>query len=163
MWGRGNGWIFVTLSDALKVIPKTNPKWKVLAGYLTEMVQHLPELQDPKTGHWYQLPVRNADPNNFIESSCTAMFAYGIENAIKQGLVSAEIYSRSVDLAYKGLRQYSVAPIKDSYLTSKNVCKATCIGNKKYYLKRGVMQGKSYGLGSFILFGKYYELAHGLR
>lgn len=163
MWGRGNGWIVVTLSDALQVIPKTDPRWNLLAGYLKEMVEHLPELQDPKTGHWYQLPARNTDPGNFIESSCTAMFAYGIDAAVNLGIVGKEPYTHSVDLAYKGLRQYSVVPVGKGYLTSSNVCKATCIGNKKYYFKRGVTKGKSYGLGSFILFGSQHEREHGLK
>jgi unsaturated rhamnogalacturonyl hydrolase len=57
IWGRDNGWILVTLSDALEIIPKTNPHWNEFAGYLKEMIVHLPELQDKKTGHWYQLPV----------------------------------------------------------------------------------------------------------
>ena len=75
IWGRGNGWLFVTLADALDVIPRDDPLWDEFASYLNEMVVNLPELQDESTGHWFQLPVRKEDPENWIESSCTARFA----------------------------------------------------------------------------------------
>ncbi len=163
IWGRGNGWIVVTLSDALEVIPRNDPRWKELSGYLLEMIKQLPELQDKRTGHWYQLPVRNTDPENFIESSCTAMFAYGMDAAMRLKLVGDTIYKTNTELAYRGLRAYSMAPVKDKYLTSTNVCVGTCIGHKAYYLKRGVQKGKPYGIGMFIQFGLRHEADNGYR
>jgi unsaturated rhamnogalacturonyl hydrolase len=163
MWGRGNGWIIVTLSDALETLPKEHPHRGELTGYLKEMIAHLPELQDPKTGHWYQLPARNKDPKNFIESSCTAMFAFGITTALKLGIVNDEAYKTSAALAYSGLRQYSLVPVADKYLITQNVCMATCIGNKDYYLKRPVQKGKPYAIGMFIRFGTKYERYKGMR
>jgi unsaturated rhamnogalacturonyl hydrolase len=157
LWGRGNGWIVVTLSDVLETVPRTNPHWNELAGYLREMLAHLPELQDKKTGHWYQLPARNTDPNNFIESSCTAMFGYGICTAIKLGLVSDVNYRESAALAYQGLREYSTAPAGDGYLTPTHVCTGTCIGDKDYYLKRAVQKGRPFGVGMYIQFGRKFE------
>jgi unsaturated rhamnogalacturonyl hydrolase len=156
MWGRGNGWVIVTLADALKVIPRSNPYWLEFAGYLKEMVVHLPQLQDKATGHWYQLPVRNTEPGNYIESSCTAMFAYGILTAIKQGLVTEPYYKGSVDQAYKGLRDHSIVPEKGGLIT-QNVCKGTCIGDKDYYFKRKSTKGKSYAFGVFVLLGREWE------
>ncbi len=163
MWGRGNGWIVVTLSDALEMLPESNAYWNELSGYLKEMVTHLPELQDKETGHWYQLPVRNTDPSNWMESSCTAMFAYGINTALKLGVVSNSAYITCVDRAYRGLREYSIIQAGKKYLTTQNVCTGTCIGNKAYYFKRKCTQGKPYGLGMCIQFGLRYELDKGYR
>jgi len=163
IWGRSNGWIVVTLSDALSVIPKDQPLWNEFAGYLKEMIAHLPELQDEKTGHWFQLPVRKDDPDNFIESSCTAMFAYGIESALHLDLVFGKEYSNAVEKAYHGLRKYSIQAVSGKYLTCKNICIGTCIGDKKYYLKRAVQKGRPFGLGSFIQFGLRYEIDNGIR
>lgn len=163
IWGRGNGWIVVTLADAMTITGKQNAYYNELAGYLKEMIAPLPALQDSKTGHWYQLPVHNTDPNNFIESSCTAMFAYGIEAALRLGLVTGKEYETAVVRAYRGLRDYSLEPVHDKYLITKNVCTATCIGDKGYYLHRKVQRGKPYGIGMFIQFGLHYELDHQLR
>lgn len=163
IWGRGNGWIVVTLSDAIEALPQNDPYRIELSEYLKDMIKHLPELQDKKTGHWYQLPVRNTDPHNFIESSCTAMFAYGISTALRLGIVTGADYSNSVKLAYKGLRNYSLIPVAKKYLTTQNVCTATCIGNKDYYLNRAVQKGKPYAIGMFIQFGMRYEIDNGIR
>ncbi len=158
IWGRGNGWVVVTLSDALETIPKTNAHWNELAGFLKEMIVHLPELQNKENGHWYQLPVLPNEPENFIESSSTAMFAYGEIIALKLGIVTDSAYIKSIDLAYKGLRNYSIKKIADNYITTKNVCKGTCIGDKKYYLNRKTKDEKPYSIGMFINFGRQYEM-----
>lgn len=162
IWGRGNGWIVVTLSDILKTLPQSNPYWNEFAGYLKEMLVHLPELQDAETGHWLQLPVRKEEPGNYIESSCTAMFAYGINNALQLGLVEGDNYKTAVEKAYSGLRKHSIVP-KGNYITTENICIGTCVGDKEYYLKRGVQKGRPFGLGSFIQFGLHYEQDKGLR
>lgn len=162
-WGRGNGWVMVTLSDALKTIPKEHPYWTELSGYLEEMIINLPEFQDPATGHWYQLPLKPNVEGNFIESSCTAMFGYAILTGLQLDIVQDQKYQQSIRLAYEGLRNYSIQPIETSYLTTKNVCKGTCIGDMEYYLNRKSTTGKSFGLAMFIIFGMNYELEMSLR
>lgn len=157
IWGRGNGWIVVTLSDALEIVPKDNPYRNELAGYLKEMILHLPDLQEMETGHWYQLPVRKGETGNWMESSCTAMFAYGIDAALHLGIVTDSSYRLSVNRAYKGLREYSIMPVGKKYLTTQNVCTGTCIGHEKYYLKRKSTRGKPYGIGMFIQFGRRFD------
>lgn len=155
IWGRGNGWVVVTLTQILESIPKTHPQWPTFAGYLEEMLQHLPELQDTSTGHWFQLPVYPHEEGNYIESSCTAMFGYGIAGALRLGIVKGEAYQRSVDRAYAGLRKHSIQS-KGPYLTTQNICTGTCIGDKEYYFKRKAKGEKPFGIGMFILFGRAY-------
>ncbi len=157
IWGRGNGWIVVTLSDAIECLPQENKQRSILTGYLKEMLYRLPELQDKNTGHWYQLPVKNNHPKNYIESSCTAMFAYGISRGLQMGIIQDSSYNKSVELAYIGLRNFSVQKINNDYITTKNVCKGTCIGDETYYLNRKVCHGKPFGIGMFIAFGRAYE------
>lgn len=157
IWGRGNGWIVVTLADALQIIPSTHQYRTELAGYLKEMLLHLPALQDSATGHWFQLPVRTSEKSNWIESSCTAMFAYGMQAALHLQIVTDTAYTVAVQRAYRGLRAYSIIPTKKKYLTTRNVCTGTCIGNMKYYLKRGVKEGKPYGIGMCIQLAREVE------
>lgn len=156
IWGRGNGWVVVTLTQILESIPESHPKWPVFASYLQEMIQHLPALQDSSTGHWFQLPIYPHAEGNYIESSCTAMFGYGIAGALRMGLVEGEAYQESVAKAYAGLRKYSIRSKEGPYLSTKNVCKGTCIGDREYYFKRKAKSEKPFGLGMFILFGRAY-------
>jgi unsaturated rhamnogalacturonyl hydrolase len=163
IWGRGNGWILVTLTDVLDAMPRNHALYPRFASYLKEMVVHLPELQDEETGHWHQLPVRKGEKGNFIESSCTAMFAYGLLGALRHQIVQDEKYLQSTEAAYAGLRKHSIVNAGNGHLNTANVCRATCIGNKEYYFQRGVQQGKAYALGAFIQFGRQYEIDRNLR
>lgn len=164
-WGRGNGWIVVTLSNALDIIPEEHPYWKELAGDLTDMLEVLPAVQDSATGHWYQLPMRPEDKDigNYLESSCTAMFAYGMSKAMQHELVSGVKYEQAIERAYNGLRNFSLYKVDNGYLNTQNVCKGTCIGDKYYYYKRNVRTGRSYAIGMFIQFGVQYERMRGIR
>ena len=157
IWGRGNGWVVVTLTQIVESIPKHHPKWKTFAGYLKEMVEPLPKLQDPETGHWFQLPIYPHEEGNYIESSCTAMFGYGITGALRLGIVEGEQYQLSIDRAFEGLRKHSIQHKEGPYLTTKNVCKGTCIGDKEYYFNRRAKSEKPSGIGMFILFGRTYS------
>ncbi len=157
-WGRGNGWVIVTLTQVVESVSPKHPKWKKFAGYLEEMVRPLPELQDTITGHWFQLPLYPYEDENYIESSCTAMFGYGIAGALRLGIVKGEKFQRSVDLAYEGLRKHSIRPKKGPHLSTLNVCKGTCIGDKAYYFNRRAKAEKPSGIGMFILFGRAYSI-----
>lgn len=155
MWGRGNGWVIVTLAETVNALPESLPQRTKLAAYLKEMLLHLPSLQDTQTGHWYQLPVRKNEAGNYIESSCTAMFGYGILIGLKEGIVEGEAYEKSVERAFNGLRAHSVRKVKGQ-LRTMNVCCGTCIGDKEYYFNRRAQSEKSFGLAMFILFGRTY-------
>ncbi|MCO5249250.1 MAG: glycoside hydrolase family 88 protein [Chitinophagales bacterium] len=157
IWGRGNGWVIVTLADIVNVLPKGNKYREKAATYLKEMVVNLPDIQDKTTGHWFQLPVKPEQEGNFIESSATAMFAYGIQIALDNDIILGEKYENAVRNAYIGLRKYSVVNTGDKHLTVINVCKGTCIGDMNYYLNRSSTSQKPYGLGAAILFGRTYE------
>ena len=162
-WGRGNGWIVVLLSDMLKTIPKEHQYWKEATNYLKEMISDLPKYQDESTGHWFQLPVKPELEGNWIESSCTAMFAYGILTALQLEIITGNEYEQSIHNAYKGLRKHSIHKIEDQFITTKNVCKGTCIGDEDYYLNRKSTTGKAYGIGMFIIFGLNYEKEYGVK
>lgn len=62
IWGRGNGWVILTLSEILNNLPQDHPEWENMAELLKEMIINLPDLQDESTGHWYQLTVRKGIP-----------------------------------------------------------------------------------------------------
>lgn len=156
-WGRGNGWVVVTMAETVLTLPKDHPKRALAETYLKEMIVNLPTVQDTLSGHWYQLPMRPEQVGNYIESSATAMFAYGILVAIQEGIVTDDIFENSIERAYHGLRTHSVKELSNGDLSITNVCKGTCIGDMNYYLKRKANGQKPYGIGMAILFGRAYE------
>lgn len=155
-WGRGNGWIFMALADALTVYPKNSSEWKFFSTELSNMSKVLPDLQDENTGLWYQLPKRKNEKGNFLESSCTAMFGYALTIGVVTGVLSKDLYIPVIKKAYQGLKKYATVS-EGQYMAPSRVCLGTCIGDKEYYYNRPVGVGVDYAVGVFIMFGLVYN------
>jgi unsaturated rhamnogalacturonyl hydrolase len=160
-WGRGNGWIMMTIVDALNTIPKTSPNWQTLKTDFVKMTANLPALQNKVTGHWYQLPIHPKDSLNYQESSCTAMFGYAIMGGLKLKILNKKIFAPVVNKAYYGLREHSIRVENNKYLVPTNICTGTCIGDKDYYYHRKIVEGNDFGIGVFAMFAQAYELGRG--
>ncbi len=156
-WGRGNGWILMTIADALQTFPKSSSNWEELKKDLIKMTAHLPELQNNETGHWSQLPIYPQDSLNFEESSCTAMFSYAMLIGMKLKILNNQIFKPVVDRAYFGLRKYSIRKDNNKSLIPYRVCEGTCIGNKAYYYNRKTTDAPAFGVGIFVMFSLQYE------
>ncbi|MDR1919017.1 MAG: glycoside hydrolase family 88 protein, partial [Tannerellaceae bacterium] len=154
-WGRGNGWVAMTLANTLHLMPQKMEERDQLLALFHKMMQTLIPLQDEKTGHWYQLPLFPGEENNFIESSSTAMFGYAMALGIADGLLPEETYRPVVEKAYKGIETYSLEPL-GNFLNITNVCSGTCIGDKAYYYGREVVAGTPFALGAAIMFHDRY-------
>jgi unsaturated rhamnogalacturonyl hydrolase len=155
-WGRGNGWVVMAIADALKTVPAKSPYFKVFAKELKEITRKLPELQDQKTGLWFQLPIYPQNPENYPESSCTAMFAYGITIGIDLKVLNQKTFLPVVRKAYAGL-QKSATKQEGKYMIPTRVCEGTCIGDRAYYFGRKTKEGVNYAIGAYIMLGLEYE------
>lgn len=163
IWARGNGWVGMALSDALNTVPRSSKYWKPMQKAFVHYVQSIAPLQDPSSGHWYQLVTLPNEPRNFLESSCTAMFAYTITMGLKMKILDKNVYGPMAEKAYQGLRNMSLKSGGDAYLIPSRVSGGTCVGDENYYLTRKITEGTGFGYGSFILFGTAYEQWKGIR
>ncbi len=155
-WGRGNGWVVMALADALNTVPPKSLYFRVFATELKEITKNLPKLQDKKSGLWFQLPIYPNDPANFIESSCSAMFAYGITIGLEKKVLKQKTFLPVIEKAYAGL-QKNATRSDGKYLIPTRVCEGTCIGDKAYYFGRKTKEGVNYAIGSYIMFYLEYE------
>lgn len=162
VWARGNGWVGMALADALYTINKNSEYRKPLEKAFLHYVKAVAPLQHKETGHWYQLVTLPANPENFDESSCTAMFAYTITMGLQMKLLDKKQYEPVADRAYQGLRSMSMRA-DGNYLVPARVSGGTCVGDENYYLTRKITEGTGFGYGSFILFGLAYEQYKGIR
>ncbi len=155
-WGRGNGWVVMALADALNTVPPKSLYFRVFATELKEITKNLPKLQDKKSGLWYQLLIYPNDSANFIESSCSAMFAYGITIGLEKKVLKQNAFLPVIEKAYAGL-QKNATRSDGKYLIPTRVCEGTCIGDKAYYFGRKTKEGVDYAIGSYIMFCLEYE------
>ena len=85
-WGRGNGWVIISLADVLEVLPKTHRSYAELQKVLQAQVRGLIAHEAP-SGMWRTV-VERADA--YEETSATAMITYGIAKAMQLKLIAED-------------------------------------------------------------------------
>lgn len=100
-WGRANAWPIIAIPELISILElKENDAIRFfLEEILKNHIESLEKYQDKKTGLWHTLL---NDNESYLETSCTAGFAYGIQKSIKANLVDKK-YQKVVDLAIKGI------------------------------------------------------------
>lgn len=103
VWSEGMGWYALILAETLEIFPKKHPQYKQLVNIIRELTAGLKNTQDKETGLWYQIVDKGYLPDNWHETSGSAMFVYGIQRAIELGIVSKEEYGECVRKGYEGI------------------------------------------------------------
>jgi unsaturated rhamnogalacturonyl hydrolase len=143
-WGRGNGWAMVALVETLSALPEKDPLRAGLLDILRKQVEGLKELQAPN-GMWRQVLDH---PELWEETSCTAMFAYGIARAVHRGWIDPSNLAIA-RRAFAGVAQH---------VTPDGAVLGTCEGtgintNLEFYIKRKQPPDDMHGRGPVLLAG----------
>jgi rhamnogalacturonyl hydrolase YesR len=149
-WGRGNGWVTVSLVELLSALPEDHPSRAKLISILKEQIDGLQKVQAPD-GMWRQVLDH---PELWEETSCTAMFAYGIARAANRGWI---------DPSYMTMARKAFAGISKN-ITPEGVVNETCIGTNigqdlDYYANRQRSSDDPHGRGPVLLAGTEILLA----
>ena len=104
-WSRGMGWYVMALVDILEYLPRNHPGRAQLHGLLKDVVEGLKNVQDPKTGLWFQVLDKGDKPGNWIETSGSAMYIYTIKKAIRLKYIDPK-YAGVAERAWKGLQSF---------------------------------------------------------
>ncbi|KAF5393941.1 hypothetical protein D9757_000167 [Collybiopsis confluens] len=88
-WGRGNCWVTVAIPDFIEMLQlsETDGVRKFLVTSLVAQIDALVKCQDQASGLWHTIL---DDDTSYLESSCTAGFAYGILKALRLRLIPKE-------------------------------------------------------------------------
>jgi len=143
-WGRGDGWVTVSLVELLSALPENHPQRAKLLGILKRQIDGLKKVQAPD-GMWRQVLDH---PELWEETSCTAMFAYGIARAVNRGWLDAS-YMPVARKAFAGISKH---------VTTEGVVNETCIGTNigqdlDYYVNRQRPSDDMHGRGPVVLAG----------
>ncbi|WP_136063375.1 glycoside hydrolase family 88/105 protein [Pontiella sulfatireligans] len=102
IWGRGNGWMAVGMSELLRALPADNPdRERIMQGYL-KMMKSLLAFQE-EDGMWRQLVDQ---PDLWKETSGTAMFAYAMITGVQEGWLAEGAYALAARKAWLELTNY---------------------------------------------------------
>jgi rhamnogalacturonyl hydrolase YesR len=108
VWSEGLGWYAVLIADALEYFPKNSSHYNTLLNILQKLCNGLKEVQDPKTGLWFQVVDKPNAPGNWNETSGSGMFTYLIQKSIKKKYIDAKVFTPVVKKAYKGLKTKAI-------------------------------------------------------
>lgn len=143
-WGRANGWVMMAQVELLNYLPEEHPERDNLLGILNDHISGLSRFQS-QSGLWHQLLDKN---DSFLESSCTAMFIYGIAKSVNEGWIDPA-YSQVAWQGWEGLY---------SNITEDAQVKDICVGthvemNLPFYYNRPVSVNDTHGLAATLLAG----------
>jgi rhamnogalacturonyl hydrolase YesR len=180
-WGRAMGWYFLALVDVLEQMPSNNSNRATLIDYLQKLAEGLAKYQDATTGCWYQVVDQKdkALSGNYLESSCTSLFAAAYLKAVRLGFLTTNgtyNYKTIGVNAFKGavnqfMKYDTFEPTGTTVQLIHNCASAGLGGDKKrsgsreYYITgNDVGQTNTYTegkvMGAFIMAATEYEIAN---
>jgi unsaturated rhamnogalacturonyl hydrolase len=141
-WGRCNGWVMLAQVHLLNIIPKDYPKRDLIIKNLERQIIGIAKYQGPD-GLWHQILDRT---DSYTESSCSAMFVYGIARAVNEGWIDKRYSSIAVN-GWSGLIKEKILP--DGQV--KDICVGTGIEDDMvFYYQRPARTNEKHGLGPVI-------------
>jgi unsaturated rhamnogalacturonyl hydrolase len=162
-WGRAMGWFSMAIVDALDYIPADQPGREDLIAILNTLVEGLVKIQDPSTGGWYQVLDRSGEQGNYIETSCTSMFAYSILKGVRKGYLN-EKYLVNARMAYQGLIKNFITTDENGTVSLSKVCRVAGLGGNpyrdgsyEYYINEEIRDNDPKGVAPFIMASIEYE------
>ena len=125
--------------------------------YASSLAESLLLFQDKENGMWHQVVDKPEYKDNWVESSCTCLYVFGICILIRMGVFKDEKYASAVKKAYKTVTEKYVGVDGDNVYI-KNVCVGTGVGDYKYYIERPTKDNDLHGTGAFTLMAtEYYK------
>ncbi|TDZ16491.1 Unsaturated rhamnogalacturonyl hydrolase YteR [Colletotrichum orbiculare MAFF 240422] len=153
VWNRAVGWYFMALVETLQVYPRALPGYDRLLEYFVTLADGLARSQDKKGGWWLIMNEGyEKRKGNYIESSATAMFSYGLLRGVRDGLLDVK-YQKVGLKAYKLLTKDFIRDDKNgsiSFLGTVQVGSLNSNASFEYYTSIPVVENDTRGSGSFI-------------
>ena len=177
-WGRAQGWYTMALVELLDALPEDFPRRNEIVAVLEKDFDAIIKWQDKKTNTWYQVMDSPEREGNYLESTCTSMFAYSLLKAYRKGYVKDVKYRDAGIKAYRGIIKNFIRIDNDKTISLTECCSVAGLGpaatpevkaamkkynpkgtvkhNEKrdgsfnYYLSEPIRDNDAKGLGPFI-------------
>ena len=170
-WGRAQGWFSMALIELLDVLPEDYARRSEVLDLLCRDLDAVIRWQDAKSGLWYQVMDAPGRQGNYLEATCSSMFAYVLLKAYNKGYVD-ERYREAGLKAYRGIVRQFLRVEVDQTLSLTKCCEVSGLGpgvsakvlkaapkvkeNRRrdgsfeYYISEPVRDNDAKGIGPFI-------------
>lgn len=145
-WGRAMGWAAVALLDELNFMD--GRRRETLARIARDLLLSLIPYQDAKTGLWYQVVDQGGRPGNWLETSCTCLYAAALCKAVRTCVLPAS----ALDAARRALAGViGRLSFDGADLQIPDICEGTWVGDADFYYSRKRCVNDLHGVGAFLL------------
>jgi rhamnogalacturonyl hydrolase YesR len=128
VWSEGLGWYALVLVEILGLMESSQAGREKVEVILRNLVTRLTRVQDPATGLWFQVVDKGDRPDNWRDTSGSAMFVYAIQRAIELGVVSAVPFGLATQKGYAGI-QAKVRVGADGLIDVHDACDGVGVQN----------------------------------
>ena len=156
-WGRAMGWYIMALVDVLDNFPKNHPKRAELIAILNRTAIATVKYQDSKSGVWFDIMDMSTRKGNYLESSASSMFVYGLAKGVRKGYLP-QSFMVAANKGYAGLKKEFIESAGDERVNLTKTVSVSGLGGKpkyrdgsfEYYISEKVITNDPKGVGSFI-------------
>jgi unsaturated rhamnogalacturonyl hydrolase len=167
VWGRAMGWYAMALVDTLDWFPpssdQSHPQRAALIAALNRTMAAVIEVQNAKTGLWWQVMTHDSEPGNYFEASASCMLPYALAKGVRMGYLP-QADEENAKRAWEGIQKQFIAADPDGTLVLQGTVKVGGLGGTPYragdfdyYIHEPVVDQDKKGVGAFLLAGSEME------
>lgn len=156
VWGRAMGWFVMAHADVLQSLPEDHPGYQAIRAQLASLLAAVMAFR-AEDKLWHQVMEMPADAENYAESSCSAMFIYGLMAGWQMGLAGEEAKAMAME-SMDALWAQNVITAADGYPELTKICKVAGLGGNpyrsgsyEYYVTEVVCSGDTKGTAPFLM------------
>ncbi len=157
-WLRAMGWYIMALADTMdKISKELFEHYKTLEMLFKECIKGILLYQDRESKLFYQIIDRAEIKDNYLETSGSAMIAYGILKGCSLGALNKEKYQDIGEGIIKSLLENKLIE-EDGRLKLKDICSVAGLGpgdtrdgSLSYYLSEPVVCDDQKGAGALFM------------
>lgn len=148
-WARGNSWVLIAAAEALTMIPSSDPIHQELLPLYTSHAEAIVATQ-AEDGLWRTvLNDPQSDPDNYTETSASALIAYALARGVKAGVLEETQYLPVVASAVSGVLDR--IDEKGGELVVEGTSLGTNPGDYAYYVGIGQLDNLILGIGAVTM------------
>jgi unsaturated rhamnogalacturonyl hydrolase len=162
-WARAMGWYGMGLVDALEYFPENHPERKALIGILNRFAEAIENVQDQKTGLWWDVLNFPNRKGNYLEASASSMFVYTLAKAVRLGYLPSSFLTVAKNGYGAIIKKFII--INNRQTNLQGTVSVSGLGGKpyrdgsyQYYISEKVVTNDPKGVGAFILASNEMEM-----
>ncbi len=152
-WGRAIGWYVMAMADVMDWLPADHPGHKEVLPIFQSLCRSLLSFQDHGTGMWHQILDKPTAPKNYVETSCSLMYAYAMARGAERGWLGPEFLGHARRSA-RGVLNHEVDLLPDNHMDIRGTVQVGSLGGDggfyDYYVSVPVVTNDQKALGAFM-------------